>query len=369
MSILAECSICSRKQSLKNKHCKCGEDLDKAKRSKRVRYWINFRYPGGKQRRELVGYSISEARDADGKRRGQKRENRIFDMQPASKMTFNELTGWYLDLKSVKSLSSYRRIQSALKNFLDEFGHMIVNSIQPVDLENYQNKRESQKKAFATIDMEVSIAKTMVNKAFDNDLVDGHVIKAFRCIKRKLKSGGNARKRVVGISEYLSLITVAPPHLRGIIVTAYNTGMRMGELLMLNWSNVDRDQLFIRLPAASTKESREKDIPMNKHVEKILNGLPRALKHDFVFTHRGNNFHEGGIKKSFKTACINAGVPYGRKTQNGITFHNIRRTVKTNMLYAGVNKVHRDIILGHSLKGMDVHYLAEKVKIFPNSLR
>ena len=28
------------------------------------------------------------------------------------------------------------------------------------------------------------------------------------------------------------------------------------------------------------------------------------------------------------------------------------------MLNAGVNKVHRDVILGHSLHGMDAHYLA-----------
>ena len=28
------------------------------------------------------------------------------------------------------------------------------------------------------------------------------------------------------------------------------------------------------------------------------------------------------------------------------------------MLTAGVDKVHRDLILGHSLKGMDVHYMA-----------
>ena len=28
------------------------------------------------------------------------------------------------------------------------------------------------------------------------------------------------------------------------------------------------------------------------------------------------------------------------------------------MLNAGVDKVHRDLILGHSLKGMDVHYMA-----------
>jgi len=28
------------------------------------------------------------------------------------------------------------------------------------------------------------------------------------------------------------------------------------------------------------------------------------------------------------------------------------------MLNAGVDKVHRDLILGHSLQGMDVHYMA-----------
>jgi hypothetical protein len=38
MIILAECPICPREQATKNKACKCGEDLDKAKRSKRVKY-------------------------------------------------------------------------------------------------------------------------------------------------------------------------------------------------------------------------------------------------------------------------------------------------------------------------------------------
>jgi len=34
----------------------------KAKKSKRVRFWINYRLPGGKQKREYVGLSIEEAR-------------------------------------------------------------------------------------------------------------------------------------------------------------------------------------------------------------------------------------------------------------------------------------------------------------------
>ena len=36
-------------------------------------------------------------------------------------------------------------------------------------------------------------------------------------------------------------------------------------------------------------------------------------------------------------------------------------TVKTNMLNAGVDQVYRDVILGHSLHGMDVHYMSPSV--------
>lgn len=107
MTILAECPICHKKQSLGNRLCDCGEDLVKAKKSKRVRYWINYRLPGGKQKRGSVGFSIEEAKDADGKKRSQKRENRIFDIEPDAKMSFNELTEWYLGLEKVKQRAYY----------------------------------------------------------------------------------------------------------------------------------------------------------------------------------------------------------------------------------------------------------------------
>ena len=111
------------------------------------------------------------------------------------------------------------------------------------------------------------------------------------------------------------------------------------------------------LEFAIHKEKRDKNIPINQHVKEILDSVPRALNHDYVFTYRGQSFEEGGIKKSFTTACKNAGIPHGRKTENGITFHDLRRTAKTNMLKARLEKEYRDTILGHSLKGMDVHYL------------
>jgi hypothetical protein len=54
---------------------------------------------------------------ADSKRRVQKKENSIFDIKPASKMNFGDLTAWYLDMEKVKTLSSYRLIGLILKKF------------------------------------------------------------------------------------------------------------------------------------------------------------------------------------------------------------------------------------------------------------
>ncbi len=53
MTILAECPRCRKKQGAKNRACVCGEDLVQAKKSKRIRYWIDYRVKG-KQRREPV---------------------------------------------------------------------------------------------------------------------------------------------------------------------------------------------------------------------------------------------------------------------------------------------------------------------------
>ena len=65
-----------------------------------------------------------------------------------------------------------------------------------------------------------------------------------------------------------------------------------------------------------------------------------------------------GAQKSFITACGKAEIANGRHESNGFTFHDIRRTVKTNKLSAGVDKVYGDTILGHSLHGKDVHSIS-----------
>ena len=75
LAIKAECPLCHRKQAVKNKICKCGQRMDNAKRSKKVKYHIVYRLPNGKQKQEFAGFSITEAKTAEGKRLTQRHEN------------------------------------------------------------------------------------------------------------------------------------------------------------------------------------------------------------------------------------------------------------------------------------------------------
>lgn len=188
------------------------------------------------------------------------------------------------------------------------------------------------------------------------------------CEKSPVVKGTNARKRKISIEEYFKLVAVAPAHTRDMMIIAYNTGIRPGEVRTLRWSYIGWKAGFINLPPEITKEGSKtgetKWIPINHNVKAVLDkrrpspGVVSEDHHDYVFTYQDKPIKGAqGSRKSFRTACKNAGLVYGKDTPDGVIFHDFRRSVKTNMLTAGVRKEYRDTILGHSLKGMDRHYL------------
>ena len=82
------------------------------------------------------------------------------------------------------------------------------------------------------------------------------------------------------------------------------------------------------------------------------------MHHDFVFSYQNKPLRGSqGAKKAFMATCKRAGIPYGRSAASGLTLHDFRRSAKTYMAQAGIDKAFRDTILGHSLKGMDRHYI------------
>jgi integrase len=353
VAILAECPYCRRKQSIRNKICKkCGSNLDQAKKSQKVNYWISY-YIGNKQRREKIGYSITEAKDEEGKRRGQKRDGKLLNID--RKMTFNDLIAWYLELTKVKELKSYSTIKTYLKKFNEEFGSKQIATIKLINLEDLQEKRKVQGLKAKTIDDEMNYTKSMIIKAWDNDLIGGEVVKAFKRLKPMLKRHTNKRDRILTVAEYQKLYDVADRHIKKILAVGYWTGMRKGEILNLTWDRVDLKNRLISLQAKDTKEGKAKNIPIGPKLHKVMKKIPRALHSQHVILFNGKR-----IKRHFtaalKKACDKAGIQWGREVQGGFIFHDIRHSFVTDMRKAGVEKSVRAAITGHSLVDMDDRY-------------
>lgn len=199
------------------------------------------------------------------------------------------------------------------------------------------------------------------------------MIRAFDSIGRKLVGGSNARDRLVSIEEYLKLCEAGPKHLEGMMVVALNTGLRPGEITGLKWSYIDRDAMMIRLPSEVIKEGKKtgkgKNVPINHNVMAILDSQVRALHHDYIFSYQNKPLRGSrGANKAFMLACKRAKIPYGRSQESGLTFHDFRRLAKTYMAQAGIDKSFRDTILGHSLKGMERHYIKPTVEMLTDAM-
>ena len=356
MSVLAECPICHKKQSLHNRLCSCGEDLVRAKRSERVRYWMSYRLPGGRQVRKVEGsgYSLKDTIAAEGKTRALKVENRILDIKPEAKMTFNELTEWYLKLESVKAQARYSILKINLNTFKAVFGDTVVNRLKPADLENYQAKRKAQGQADSYIDQQIAMARAMVNKAFDNDILSGDTIKVFKRVKKLLKGDSNARDRVLSTEEFDKLLTALPSHARAIVATGFYTGMRKGEVTNLTWDKVDLKGRFISLDAADTKDREARRVPICDALYSVLSHIPRAIHDNHVFLFKGKPVSD--FRTALRKACRDAGILYGRGTKGGFVFHDTRHCFNTNMRKSGVPESVIMKITGHSTREMFLRY-------------
>ncbi len=94
------------------------------------------------------------------------------------------------------------------------------------------------------------------------------------------------RKGFLEHAEFQKLRSELPEHLRPVLTMGYFTGMRLGEILGLRWSNVNFVDSQVLLD--TTKNDDPRTIPLTKELLEML-----SIEHvknpaaEFVFTHNG----------------------------------------------------------------------------------
>jgi integrase len=275
-------------------------------------------------------------------------------MVPESNATFEELSHWYLELESVKRLSWIKNIEVHIKHWKKEFGGLQVNQLKKSSIINFQSKMLETGKARAYIDYITGTAYAMINRAFEDDMISCDCLRPFKKVKKLLKKNANARDLVFTREQYELLIQHLPKHLVPIVITAYWTGMRKGEILKLTWDKVFFRDREIRLEIEDTKDNEKRVIPIPEPLHKVLSKIPRALHNNYVFLYK--NLPLTFIHRGFCLGMERAGIPCGRKVKGGLTFHDLRHTFATEMRKAGVHEKIIMKITGHSTREMFDRY-------------
>ena len=149
----------------------------------------------------------------------------------------------------------------------------------------------------------------------------------------------NERDRIASVEEWAALQTTATPHLLRFLTIGYTVGPRKGELLKLEWSDVDmrRREFTLR----KTKNGETRVVPMTPDVFEAFAGLYRERRLDTqkVLLYKGKPWKNP--RTAFAAACRRAGI-------TDLRLHDLRHTASTNLRRAGFDPMTAIKIVGHS---------------------
>jgi integrase len=229
-------------------------------------------------------------------------------------------------------------------NLRPYFGSVKAASLSTQRLKQYREKRKADGVSETTCNRELSILRIALNLGRKCTPPKVVTMPFFPMVHED-----NARQGFLSDQQYAKLLEALPDFIKPLFVTAYHTGVRLGELLAWEWDQVDWVQSFITLKATETKSGYSRAVP-------ILDGDMRTwLEWSSKESNGGTAvFHRDGQPiKSFRrvwmNACRDAGIPE-------LKFHDLRRTAVRNMRRAGVPQVVRMRITGHRTDSMERRY-------------
>ena len=308
---------------------------------KQGNWWIDF-YHQGKRIRRKVGPSKKVAEMALADVQVKKAKNDFLGVCDPKKILFKDFAKEYLEYsKANKAKSSYERDVTAVdKHLVTMWGDILLQRITAKDIENYKLNR-IEKVTASTVNRELALISNMFRKATEW----GYIKEAPVAQMKKIKTGAQHFRYLAHeeVDKLLEACQQSPnPQLYVFVVTALNTGMRLGELTALEWKDVDFKRGMIRVDNKEdhhTKNYEPRTVPMNDQLIEVLGKHPRRLDSSYVFARKGGEKFRK-MRTSFENAVKRAGIPHVR-------FHDLRHTFASHLVMGGVDIRTVQELLGH----------------------
>ncbi|MCE7913273.1 MAG: site-specific integrase [Nitrosomonas sp. PRO4] len=259
----------------------------------------------------------------------------FIDRTEAERTTIGELIERYI--QEVTPLKRSARGDKQRMLFLKKhFGHYKASQLQSKHIATYRDKRIAEGKEGSTVIKEIGSLSHLIDISIKDWGIP--LINNVATLVRKPKQAIGRDRRLKEGEEQILLqaarnskaILLAP-----IISLAIETGMRLGELLSLEWINIDLRKQTALLPITKNGESRT--VPLSKKAIETLKNIPCKLNDSRVFWtwKRPDSFENVWRRMLNKTEIQN------------LRFHDLRHEACSRFFERGFNIMETAHISGH----------------------
>jgi integrase len=291
-------------------------------------------------------------------------ERRPPSTQARATVTVNEVLDDYLSyltLKGRKSLSVVTQVFNA--SIRPAFGDRRPASLTTLDFERYREEREKDVDP-VTVNRDFAYLRAALNNGM------------LRQTPKKVDSvpympmadeSHNVRTGFVEVPGYKEILQQLPVTLKPLFVCGDHVSTRKGELKNIVWSQADFEESVIVLEPADTKTGTGRYLPIHGDMGEWLTKQKAVRDAEFpecpwvFFWHTVDcMLGHGGVRTkpgsrvqkfdaSWKAAVKRAG-------NEGLLFHDLRRSAQRNMRKAGIDQSIRMKISGHKTDSMERRY-------------
>jgi integrase len=282
----------------------------------------------------------------------------IASSDDAQKTALSEIIEIYREKELPKKRN---RSDKYMLNTLDRrFGRTRLISLVSRDIADFRDDRLKEA-APATVLKELNLLRVLIDYAI-KDLSIHLPSNQARLVKNPKVA--NSRDRVfLEDEEERLLAAMTNPNLAAIAKLALATAARLGELLKMQWADIDFQHRTLHFP--STKTDKPRTIPLSPAAMAVLKGMPRPSRGGRVFDCwvAGDSF-ENAYKRAIKRArkkyeedCTSRNRDPDPRILTDLRFHDFRHIATSRLAKVLPNVIELSMVTGHSdLKMLKRYY-------------
>jgi len=237
---------------------------------------------------------------------------------------------------------AWRDDQQRFRDYLQKpMGGKKLSEIDRAMIAKVLHDAEKAGKSVATVRNIRALASGVFGKAVEWGFLDYNPAQGVKVAGKKV-----SRDRFLQADElprFFAAVGEEEPAMRDFILLALLTGARRANLCAMHWRELDLSAGVWRIPR--TKNDEPQSVTLCPEAVAILEARKDATGGGFVFPGTGRTGHIVEPKKAVERVMARAGIPYGRDVPNGVTLHDLRRTLGSWQARTGASLA----IIGKSL--------------------